>query len=174
MPKPLGLNFASQIPARLIRCLNDSAVRYEIRHEPLDPSGPEPRSLTPGLIEAAVVRAGKQRLLTVTLAGHSVDLKRFAGLIGEPARLETEDEFKWLFPDCALGAIPPFGNLYGLPTWVDNGLAQTGHIVFFAGTLVDSIKLAYSAYEEIVRPSVGRFTDKQRRQEIRQLPIRVT
>ena len=163
MPKPLGLNFASQIPARLISCLNDGAVRYEILHEPLDPSDPEPRSATPGLIETAVVRAGKQRLLTVALAGHNVDLKRFAGLIGEPVRLETEDEFKWLFPDCALGAIPPFGNLYGLPTWVDNSLARTEHIVFFAGTLIDSIKLAYSAYEEIVRPSVGRFTDKKRR-----------
>jgi Ala-tRNA(Pro) deacylase len=163
MPNLLGLSFTRQIPMRLISCLNDSAVRYEILHEPLDSSGSGGPLAAPGLIETAVVRAGKQRLLTVTAAGHSVDLKRFARLIGEPVRLETEDEFKWLFPDCALGAIPPFGNLYGLPTWIDNSLAQTEHIVFFAGTLVDSIKLAYSAYEAIVQPNVGRFTDKRRR-----------
>ena len=163
MPNPLGLSFARQIPVRLIGCLNDSAVRYEILHEPSDLSGSGRPSAAPGFIETAVVRAGKQRLLTVTPVGKSVDLKRFAGLIGEPARLETEDEFKWLFPDCALGAIPPFGNLYGLPTWIDNSLSQAKHIVFFAGTLVDSIKLAYSAYQAIVQPNVGRFSDKRSR-----------
>jgi Ala-tRNA(Pro) deacylase len=163
MPSSIGLSFTRQIPARLISCLNDSAVRYQILHEPLDPSGLGRQSAGPGFIETAVVRAGKQRLLIVTPAGHSVDLKRFARLIGEPARLETEDEFKWLFPDCALGAVPPFGNLYGLTTWIDNSLAKTEQIVFLAGTLVDSIKLAYSAYEEIVKPNIGRFTDKERR-----------
>jgi Ala-tRNA(Pro) deacylase len=161
MPNPLGLSFPRQIPVRLISCLNDSAVRYEILHEPLDPPGAGRRSKAPGFIETAVVRARKQRILTVTPAGHGVDLKRFARLIGEPVRLETEDEFKWLFPDCALGAIPPFGNLYGLTTWVDLSLAQTEHMVFFAGTLMDSIKLAYSAYEEIVQPNIGRFTNKR-------------
>ena len=163
MPNPFGLSFTGRIPLRLISCLNDSAVRYEILHEPLKSSGSGQPLAAPGLIETSVVRAGKQRLLTVTPAGHSVDSKRLARLVGEPVRLETEDEFKWLFPDCALGAAPPFGNLYGLPTWVDNSLAQTEHIVFFAGTLVDSIKLAYSAFEAIVQPNVGRFTNKQRR-----------
>ena len=163
MPNSLGLSFSGRIPARLISCLNDSAIRYEILHEPLHASASGRQAATPGFIEAAVVRAGRQRLLTVTPAGCSIDLKRFARLIGEPARLETEDEFKWLFPDCVLRALPPFGNLYGLTTWIDNSLTQTGHIVFFAGTLVDSIKLAYSAYEEIVKPNIGRFTDKGRR-----------
>ena len=163
MPNRFVPGFSGQIPGRLISCLNEKTVRYEILHEPSDAAGPGRRSTVPGLIEIAVVRAGKQRFLAVTPAGQGVDLKRFARLIGEPVRLETEDEFKWLFPDCALGAIPPFGNLYGLTTWVDKSLAETEHIVFFAGTLIDSIKLAYSAYEEIVRPNVGRFTDKRSR-----------
>ena len=162
MPNPLGWSFSRQIPGRLISCLNDSAVRYEILHEPLDSSGSGRPLVATGLIETAIVRTGKERLLTVTPAGHSVDLKKFSRLIGGPARLETEDEFKWLFPDCALGAIPPFGNLYGLPTWLDNSLAQTEHIVFLAGTLVDSIKLAYPAYAAIVRPNVGHLTGKRR------------
>jgi Ala-tRNA(Pro) deacylase len=163
MPNPFWSSFNRQIPLRLISCLNEGAVRYEILHEPVDPESLRQQSPIPGLIETAVVRAGKQRLLTVTPAGHDVDLNRVARLIGEPVRLEAEDEFKWLFPDCALGAIPPFGNLYGLTTWADNSLARSEHIVFFAGTLTDSIKLAYSAYEEIVRPSIGQFTAKRRR-----------
>ena len=163
MPNRFGPSFSGQIPERLISCLNERTVRYEILHEPSDAAGPVRRSTVPGLIETAVVRAGKQRFLAVTPAEQGVDLKRFARLIGEPVRLETEDEFKWLFPDCALGAIPPFGNLYGLATWVDSGLAETEYIVFFAGNFIDSIKLAYSAYEEIVRPKVGRLTDKRSR-----------
>jgi len=157
MPRPFGASLATQIPARLLKCLNESAVRYEILHEPSDPAAPRRRSAAIGLIETAVVRAGNRRLLAVLPASHRVNLKRFARLIGEVVRSETEDEFKWLFPDCALGAIPPFGNLYGLTTWVDSSLAGTQHIVFFAGNLNDSIKLAYSAFAEIVKPSIGAF-----------------
>jgi Ala-tRNA(Pro) deacylase len=160
MPNPLGSSFARQIPLRLINCLNRDAVRYEILHHRLDSSDSPRRAAVPGLIETAVVRAGNQRVLTVMPAGRIVDLKRFAKCIGESVRLETEDEFKWLFPDCALGAIPPFGNLYGLATWVDNSVAKTEHICFFAGTLNDSIKIAYSAYADIVRPNLAAFSGK--------------
>jgi Ala-tRNA(Pro) deacylase len=150
--------YSKEIPPRLIRCLNDNAVRYDIRHEP-DCLGQvhAPVGLT-SLIHAAVVRAGKQRLLAVLPDGRDLDFKKLARLIGHPVRLETEEEFKWLFPDCALAAIPPFGNLYGLPTWVDSSLAKTKHIVFRAGTLIDSIKLAYSSYVQIVRPNLGDFS----------------
>jgi len=158
MSSQFGSSYSRQIPERLIKCLNKNGVRYEIVHEPLDPSASTRQFLSnPGFIETAVVRSKKQRLLAVAPAGHRIDLKKFARLVGEPVRFETEDEFKWLFPDCALGAIPPFGNLYGLATWVDESLANAGHIVFFAGTLIDAVRLAYSAYVEIVRPNTGTF-----------------
>ena len=158
MSNRFGSGFDRQVPERLIKCLNTNGLRYEILHEPLDPSGSHRQFLSkPGFIETAVVRTKKQHLLAVVPAGQRMDLKKFAQLVGEPIRLETEDEFKWLFPDCALGAIPPFGNLYGLATWVDDTLANNEHIVFFAGTLIDSITLAYSEYVEIVRPNVGAF-----------------
>ena len=147
------------IPARLVSCLNDSGARYEILHEPSGPPGSGWRLAAPaGLIGTAVVRAGKQRVLAVIPSHYSVDLKRFAKLIGEPVSLETADDFKWLFPDCALGAIPPFGNLYGLPTYVDRCVARNQKIVFSAGTSTDSIRLAYVTYTEIVKPLLGRFS----------------
>ena len=159
MSSRFGSSYNKQIPGRLIKCLNENAVRYEILHEPLDPSGSRQQFLSnPGFIQTVVLRTKKQHLLAAIPAGHSVDLKKFTQLIGGPTRLEIEDEFKWLFPDCALGAVPPFGNLYGLATWVDNSVAKTEHIVFFAGTPIDSIKLAYSSYIDVARPNIGAFS----------------
>jgi Ala-tRNA(Pro) deacylase len=97
-------------------------------------------------------------VLAVMPSQYSVDLKRFAKLIGEPVSLEAAHDFKWLFADCALGAIPPFGNLYGLPTYVDRCVARNQEIVFSAGTSTDSIRLAYVTYTEIVKPLFGRFS----------------
>jgi Ala-tRNA(Pro) deacylase len=151
-------SYNPEIPARLISCLNDSRARYQILHEPSGFSDYEQLpAASIGHIETAVVRAGKQRVLAVIPSRHSVDLKKFARFIGEPVRLETADDFKWVFPDCALGAIPPFGNLYGLPTYVDRSVARNKEIVFSAGTSTDSIQLAYVAYTEIVKPLFGRF-----------------
>ena len=152
-------SYSSAIPARLISCLNDSGARYEILHDPSGSPGNSQRLPTPaGLVGTAVVRAGKHRLLAVIPSQHTVDAKRFSKLIGEPVRLEAADDFKWLFPDCALGAIPPFGNLYGLPTYVDRSVGRNQQIIFSAGTSTDYIRLAYVTYTEIVRPLLGRFS----------------
>ena len=75
--------------------------------------------------------------------------------IGKPVSLGKEHEFKSLFPDCAIGGMPPFGNLYGLPTYVDQSLAEQGYIVFEAGTHTDAIKMSYHDYEKIVKPKVN-------------------
>jgi Ala-tRNA(Pro) deacylase len=86
-----------------------------------------------------------------------IDLQALAGLVGEPVRLETEEEFKWLFPDCSVEAIPPFGNLYGLPTFVDSALSKSDYIIFPAGTDTDYIKVSYPSYQKIVQPKTGSF-----------------
>jgi Ala-tRNA(Pro) deacylase len=162
MSSRFASSYSRQIPGRLIKCLNENAVRYEILHEPQDPSDSRWQILSnPGFIETTVLRTKKQHLLAVIPAGNRIDLKKFAQLIGQPIRVETEDEFKWLFPDCALGTIPPFGNLYGLATWLDTRLARAEHIVFFAGTPIDSIKLACSAYVNVVRPNIGAFSGQR-------------
>jgi Ala-tRNA(Pro) deacylase len=152
--------YTKEIPRRLIRFLNDSGVRYCIQHEPDSNRLVQESVDLAGFVHIAVIRAGKQRLLAVVPNGCDIDLKKFGTLIGEPGRLETEDEFKWLFPDCALGAVPPFGNLYGLATWLDTSLTKTADISFLAGTFIDAIKLTYSAYAEVVGPRIGKFGAK--------------
>ena len=160
----LALAGYSEIPRRLIHCLNTHRVRYEIIHEPEAPVRSTSIKLETPLVSAYVVNASNQRVLIVVPIDRQLDLNKVRAFLGHPVRLETEDEFKWLFPDCALGAVPPFGNLYGLPTYIDRSLAKSPDIVFAAGTTTDWIKLASGSYLEIVKPIFGRFLLTAKRQ----------
>ena len=92
--------------------------------------------------------------MAVLPAEHLIDLEKLATFVGKDVSFESEQEFGSLFPDCAVGAMPPFGNLYGVPTYVDKSLAEEDYIVFEAGTHTEAIKLSYHDYEKIVKPQV--------------------
>ena len=147
-----------KIPLQLIDCLNESKVRYEILHHPEAVTAQRIAQAehVKGRLHAKVVmiKSGEQRLMAVLPADHQIDLEKVGRVIGKTASLDSEKEFKSLFPDCAIGAMPPFGNLYGLPTYVDKSLAAQDYIVFEAGTHSDAIKLSYRDYEKIVKPQV--------------------
>jgi len=98
--------------------------------------------------------------MAVLPADHQIDLEKAAKAMGKAVSLNRENEFKSLFPDCAVGAMPPFGNLYGVPTYVDKSLTQEDYIVFEAGTHTDAIKLSYLDYEKIVKPQVADLASK--------------
>ena len=72
-------------------------------------------------------------------------------------RLATEAEIANLFPDCQVGTMPPFGNLYGVEVYVDQLLTEDESIVFEAGTYVGAIKLRYKDFAALVRPKVAAF-----------------
>jgi Ala-tRNA(Pro) deacylase len=72
-------------------------------------------------------------------------------------RLAAEFEFKDLFPDCETGAMPPFGNLYKMKTYVTANLADEAEIAFNAGAHTEVIKLAYLDFERLVNPTVLDF-----------------
>ena len=93
--------------------------------------------------------------MAVLSADHQIDLEKAAKAMRKAVSLDSEKEFKSLFPDCAVGAMPPFGNLYDVATYVDKSLAQEDYIVFEAGTHTDAIKLSYLDYENIVKPQVA-------------------
>ena len=84
------------------------------------------------------------------------DLREAAGV--EQARFATEDEFKRLFPDCEIGAMPPFGNLYGLDVYVATTLTKDQGIAFNAGSHTELIKMAYDDFARLVKPKVVNFT----------------
>jgi Ala-tRNA(Pro) deacylase len=72
-------------------------------------------------------------------------------------RLATEAELKELFPACELGAMPPFGNLFGLPVYVDSRLAGEDMITFNAGTHRDVIHMHFPDLDRLVNPSIVPF-----------------
>lgn len=151
-----------EIPKKLIECLNRSRVQYEVLHHPLAYTAQNIAEVehVKGRSQAKVVmiKSGTQHLMAVCPADHKVDVEKMANITGKPSALEKEEEFKPLFPDCATGAMPPFGSLYGLPTYVDRSLTKNEYIVFEAGTHTDAIKLNYCDYERIVQPMVEDIT----------------
>ena len=72
-------------------------------------------------------------------------------------RLASESEFQQLFPDCELGAMPPFGNLYNLTTYVDQDVSLNENIVINAGTHAEAIRLRYGDFSRLARPRIIRF-----------------
>jgi Ala-tRNA(Pro) deacylase len=84
------------------------------------------------------------------------DLREVTG--ADEVRFVSEDEFKMVFPDCETGAMPPFGNLYGLEVYVAEDLTANEEIAFNAGSHTEVMRLAYRDFERLVRPKVMSFT----------------
>lgn len=152
------------IPSRLIEFLNAGKVRYEVIHHPEAFTAQELAAIEhvkgKNHAKVVVVKAGDEKLLAVLPADHRVDLEKLDAVVGKKTALATEAEFKDLFPDCAVGKMPPFGNLYGLPTYVDRSLTEDVFIVFEAGTHTDAIKMSYADYERLAQPKVADFAVK--------------
>jgi Ala-tRNA(Pro) deacylase len=96
--------------------------------------------------------------MTVLPASWNVNLHRLMTVLATShVRLATEEEIKDLFPDCELGAMPPFGNLYGLPVYVDQSLTEDEEIVFQAGTHSEAIRMRYWDFAALVFPVIAEF-----------------
>jgi Ala-tRNA(Pro) deacylase len=79
-----------------------------------------------------------------------VDFERVRRAIGvDSAVLAEEHEFKSVFPDCELGAMPPFGNLYGLDVYVDARLAEDAEIAFNDGSHVELVRMPYPEFAQL-------------------------
>ena len=152
------------MPKRLIDCLNEHKTQYEILHhaETVSAQRIAQAEHVKGRHHAKVVivKSGDQHLMIVLPADHQIDLEKVEKAIGNPASLGKEQEFKSRFPDCATGAMPPFGNLYDLQTYVDEHLSEQDYIVFEAGTHTEAIKMNYRGYEKIVKPKVAHLAIK--------------
>ena len=72
----------------------------------------------------------------------------------EDIKLATEQEFSSLFPDCEVGAMPPFGNLYGMDVFISESISEQDEIAFNAGSHSEVIRMNYKDYENLVTPSL--------------------
>ena len=97
--------------------------------------------------------------LVVLPANRRLVLSDFCENLGtDDVKLATEDELKAAFPDCEVGAMPPFGNLYGMEVYAAESLAREREITFNAGSHTEVIKMAYQDFERLVNPRVLNFT----------------
>ena len=110
------------------------------------------------LAKTVMVKLDGKMAMAVLPASYKLDLSLLKLASGTDAvELAGESEFKGLFPDCETGAMPPFGNLYGLAVFADESLAKDEEIVFNAGSHRELVRLAYKDFERMVQPTVGKF-----------------
>ncbi len=147
---------------RLESYLRENSVPFQVIHHPLAYTAQEVAAAehVHGQEVAKVVMAvadGRNIMLALP-APWRVDFGKAGRLLGvKEVRLAREEEFSSVFPDCEVGAMPPFGNLYNVPVYVDRSLTRDERIVFNAGTHTDTISMRYEDFEKLVRPIVADF-----------------
>ena len=110
--------------------------------------------------KTVMVKLDGQMAMAVVPATYQVDLDRLEEATGESAELATEDEFEDLFPTCEPVAMPPFGNLWDMPVFVDQHLREDERIAFAAGNHHELIRLPYADFERLVQPVIGEFSTR--------------
>jgi len=152
------------VPARLIDFLNRSKVRYEVLHHPEAFTAQELAAIehVKGRSHAKVVmvKAEGEVLMAVLPADLRIDLEKLEKATGRKTALATEADFRALFPDCAVGTMPPFGELYGVPVYLDASLTDAERIVFEAGTHSDAIRMRYADYARVAKSTIADFAVK--------------
>ncbi len=111
------------------------------------------------MAKTVIVKVDEKMAMAVLPASYMVNLDLLKEQIGaKTIELANEMEFKRFFPECEIGAMPPFGNLYDMPVYVAESLAEDKEIAFNAGTHVELIRMAYADFERLVQPFVLRFS----------------
>jgi Ala-tRNA(Pro) deacylase len=111
------------------------------------------------MAKTVMVKVDGKMAMVVLPASVKVNFALLKEVTGAHAvELASEQEFKDLFPECEPGAMPPFGNLYGMEVFVAEPLTHDVEIAFNAGSHTELIKLAYTDFENLVRPKVVQIT----------------
>lgn len=110
------------------------------------------------LAKVVMMRAGDQLVMCVLPAHELIDIGRLEQILeSKQVRLSTEEEFKALCSDCEVGAMPPFGNLYNVPVYLDERLAQYDKFYFEAGSHTEIVTMSMDDYRRLVSPKVALF-----------------
>lgn len=136
--------------AQLTEFLDAQQVGYEI-HSSAYPVATQ-------AAKAVMVRAGPECLLAITARSSEVNLDRLARITGNRRlRFATQFEVAALFPGCNQGSLPPFGNLYDLPVWIDPSFAPDGDIAFQIGTPGHTVRMRYADFARLAQPRIAAF-----------------
>jgi len=147
---------------RLQAFLDDNQVKYVVISHSRAFTAQEVAAAThiPGkeLAKSVIVEIDGEMAMAVLPGSQRVDVRLLRDAVGaKEVTLARESAFRDRFPECDLGAMPPFGNLYGMPVYVADSLAEDEEIAFNAGSHTELVKLSYRDFERLVQPRTMHF-----------------
>ena len=111
------------------------------------------------LAKVVMIKVGSEPTMMVLPASFMVDMDKLKTLFhGKRVKLAREEEFQGLFPDCEIGAMPPFGNLYDMRVYADKSLSEDEKIAFNSGSHTELIQLSYNDFVGLVKPEIVTMT----------------
>lgn len=111
------------------------------------------------LAKTVIVKVDGVLAMAVVPACEHVNLERLRSLTGsDSVQIATEAEFQNAFPDCELGAMPPFGNLYDMVVYADASLPEQEEITFSAGTHRELVRMHWKDMARLVNPTIAELT----------------
>jgi len=148
---------------RLKEYLDDHKIKYVVISHSLAYTAQGIAALLhiPGkeLAKTVMVKIDGTLAMAVVPAFRHVDLELLRAAAGaKTVAVATEAEFRDSFPDCETGAMPPFGNLYGISVFADESLTHDEEIVFNAGSHRELVRMAWADLERLVNPKIARLT----------------
>ncbi len=152
------------MPIRKLREFLDShAVRYfVVSHSPAYTAQEIAAAAhVPGkeLAKTVIVTLDGKMAMVVLPASRQLDFELLGELTSaREVELASEKEFADLFPECEIGAMPPFGNLYGMEVYVSEELEDDDEIAFNAGAHTELLRLSYENYKKLVHPVVAKLS----------------
>jgi Ala-tRNA(Pro) deacylase len=148
---------------KMLEYLEKAGVKFEVKEHKPTFSAQQMAAVEhePGrfVVKPVVVRADGKYVMCVLAACYKVDLGALKKQLGaKSVELAEEEEVGRLFGDCEIGAEPPFGNLYDVPTIMDKTLEADEHIMFQAGFHDKAIVIKMADYRKLVKPKVLEFS----------------
>lgn len=156
------------ITRKLRDLLDNARVSYEVYNHPLAYTAQEIAAKQhfsgDEMAKVVMLKVDEALVMGVIRGSHKINLARVKRSLGATVvRLATEDEFIAQFPECEIGAMPPFGNLFGLPVYVDPALEEDESIYFNAGNHVQTVRMRYKDFKRLVQPQILRLTEERRK-----------
>ena len=147
---------------RLQAFLDDNHIKYVVISHSRAFTTQEVAATThiPGkeLAKSVIVEIDGEMAMAVLPGSQKVDVDLLRDAVGaQQVSLAKESAFKDRFPECDLGAMPPFGNLYGMPVYVADSLTEDEEIAFNAGSHTELVKMGYRDFERLVQPQIMHF-----------------
>src|SRR6266496_916905 len=153
---------------RLKEVLDDAKIPYEIYNHALAYTAQEiaAKQHVSGneLAKVVMLKAAEKLVMGVVRANDKISLRAVEDSLGvRNVWLATEDEFIARFPECEIGAMPAFGNLFGVKVYVDPALEKDEYIYFNAGNYVQTVRLKYKDFARLVQPKVVRLVGERKK-----------